>query len=125
MNHTYDSLRELAVRAVTFVRADIDSEMEVLIDALLESGVYGGWWTYNPNFPNAKERAEECNRRWATHWALRAVYGTKHPYLAVTEQAMRDHRRWGEERIALRKAGVRFRGTMKRGEIKAALEKLS
>ncbi len=130
MNHTYDSLRELSVAVVTFASTDAQDSLLVLIDALQEAGVmlpfHDGSRLYTSD---DRKRATDWARGWAIGWAMKAVYGASRvkanpfdaPSLEPTTEQDVTHRRWSEERIALRRLGVKFRGTMKRAEINAAL----
>lgn len=131
MSHTYDSLRELAKDAVTFASSEALQNLDILIDALLESGILATWPAESERgfIPNDAEITRRSQRKWALRWAMKAAYGASkvaHSWQQVwltslSGETDEHHRNWSNERIALRKMGVVFRGNMTRGEIDKAL----
>lgn len=122
MNHTYDSLRELACLALTTPSLEAEAAQDVLEDALSEAGVWlsDGDGPMRPGF----------KREWVQRWAMKAAYGPSnvdtHVVILVhhkkwTKQVRwsgmtiargfdnNDHRKWAEERIAVRRLGGTWR----------------
>lgn len=135
MRHTYDSLRDLAIPVVTTPSVDAPIALFVLRDALEEAGILLTYGSADHDTTESEEsrekRAREWEEGWVFRWVLKAVYGASRVsstswthtevFLAPSTEQDAHHRKWSEMRIALRRRGVRFRGTMKRHEIEAAL----
>ncbi len=75
-SHTYDSLRELAIQAVTSPSLEAAVAMKILHDALVECGVYrplalmmkadGAW--------HERAHSERVDMEWVHRWAMTAAY---------------------------------------------------
>lgn len=107
MNHTYDSLRELACLALTTPALAAAEARFVLQDALKEAGV---WISV---FEDPRYYSEWCDK-----WAMKAAYGAhnvdySYEYIQrklrwvgwqiAPSMDMSNHRKWSEERIAVRR----------------------
>lgn len=112
---TYDELRDLAIDAITTPSLDVEDALDVLSDALLESGVLIPWHTDFPNNWEPEEQAVLAKRwdhQWALKWAMKAVYGAArvdtHTLAIDSKRAFpdkSDHRAWTEERLEARLQG--------------------
>jgi hypothetical protein len=114
MNHTYDSLRALAIQAVTFPSVDAPDALLVLEDALREAGVLGE--LYEPGCLTPKEHQRKYIQEWVMKWGMKAAYGARRvcTYTLGIDRALgfpdqSDHRAWSTERIEARKRGEIWR----------------
>lgn len=120
MTLSYDELRLLAIPAVTTPSLHAEGALEVLEDALTESGVFATghtaeWVEFYERLNRgawALAHARAWRRSWCFRWAMKAVYGGSKVRFGVTLAASAEpdgvHRRWSEERLAATHAGVRW-----------------
>jgi hypothetical protein len=108
MNHTYDSLRELACLAVTTVSLEAPGAVLVLEDALRDAGVLLG---YSPECMTPAEHQRQFTHGWVMRWAMKAAYGAPRICTITLEIDGKwavdksDHRAWTNERIECRRRG--------------------
>ncbi len=126
MQHTYDSLRELGVLAVTTPALDAEGALDVLVDALIEGGVCFGYPSGDAEDEGRAAHAVAWQKGWAFRWAMKAVYGAGNVRagfgcgaveLAANPEPSREHRRWSEERLEARRRGEVFYPTIPKSSI--------
>jgi hypothetical protein len=114
VNHTYDSLRELACLALTTPSLEAPAALLVLEDALVEAGVL--LQKYQPGCSTPADHQRRILQEWVMRWGMKTVYGASRvDTLTLGIDTGRgfpdttDHRAWSEERIECRRRGETWR----------------